>query len=511
MKQLILFLTILSLSITVSSQEIWKNSLGKECVSSETRPNILFIAIDDLRPELGCYGQQIIKSPNIDRLASEGLTFNNAYCQQAVCMASRASLLSGLRPDTSHIYNCESLETDAPGILTLNQHFKNNGYQIWASGKIYHHTIDRDVQWGDDYFKAETNQVGRGYLNKESINIVQEYNKWYYENKNEKGDGRGPAFEAPDVVDNAYQDGKMTDMAIEKMNVLKSVEKPFFMAVGYIKPHLPFCAPKKYWDMYDVGEIELATSTHMPKNVSKYFDYNFGELRNYAGIPKGREVFPDTLKKKLKHGYYASVSYIDAQIGRLLDGLKENGLDKNTIIILWSDHGWKLGEHGMWCKHTQFELDNHVPLLIKVPEQKTAGIKTNALVELVDIYPSLCDLAGLDLPNHLQGQSFAPLIENPDLKWKEGAISVYPDQNRENPEKVILGYTLQTNQYRYTEWIRESTGDIIARDLFDHKIDPNENHNISGFSENEKIIKELSSLLEKGKGWKNISAKLKSI
>jgi len=487
-------------------------SLFFGCQQSEkeysTAPNILFIAVDDLRPELGVYGNIQIKSPNIDRLASEGLTFNRAYCQQAICMATRASLMSGLRPDTLNIYNCESLEADAPGILTLDQHFENNGYEIWAAGKIYHHEIDYDVQFGDAYHQVKTSQVGRGYLDKKSIDIVKEYDKWFRENRNEPGGGRGPAYEAPDVPDNAYHDGKMTDMAIEKMSELKSGDKPFFMAVGYIKPHLPFCAPKKYWDMYDVNEIEQATNTYMPENASQYFNYTFGELRNYAGIPKGTEVFSDTLNKNLKHGYYASVSYMDAQLGRLLVGLKENGLDKNTIVILWGDHGWKLGEHGMWCKHTQFELDNHVPMLIKVPGKKSAGKKTNALVEFVDIYPSLCDLAGIELPNHLQGTSFTPLVDNPDLDWKEGAISVWPQENRGNPEKVIIGYTIQTKQYRYTEWIRESTGEILARDLFDHKVDPDENRSVSGLAENEAIIKELSTLLDKGNGWKKISAKL---
>lgn len=469
-----------------------------------TKPNILFIAIDDLRPELGCYGNEQILSPNINKLASEGLVFNRTYCQQAICMASRASIMSGLRPDTLQIYNCESLEKDAPGILTLDQHFENSGYQIWASGKIYHHGIDYDVQFGEDYVKAKTEEQGRGYLAEESMKIVAEYNNWYQENRKEAGGGRGPAFESPDVADNAYHDGKMTDMAIEKLAALKTGDKPFFMAVGYKKPHLPFNAPKKYWDMYDANQIAQADNMFMPENVSQYFNYNYGELRNYAGIPKGGTALSDTLNKNLKHGYYASVSYIDAQIGRLLDGLKEQGLDENTIVILWGDHGWKLGEHGMWCKHTQFELDNHVPMLIKVPGQKSAGSKTEALVEFVDIYPSLCELAGIDLPKHLQGKSFVPVVENPDVKWKEGALSYWP-LGRTNPEKLIMGYTVQTDRYRYTEWIKKSSGELLARDLFDHQTDPDENENISINPENSKLIGELSSLLDRGKGWRSIA------
>lgn len=469
------------------------------------KPNILFIAVDDLRTELGCYGNQQIKSPNIDKLANEGLVFNRTYCQQAICMASRASLMSGLRPDTLQIYNCESLEKDAPGILTIDQHFENNGYEIWAAGKIYHHGIDYDVQFGDSYHKIETEQVGRGYLSTDAIKIVEEYNHWYQNNRREKGGGRGPAYESPDVPDNAYFDGKMTEIAIAKLAELKYGEKPFFMAVGYKKPHLPFNAPKKYWDMYNANEIAQADNPFMPKDVSQYFNYNFGELRNYAGIPKGGEKFDEELNKTLKHGYYACVSYIDAQIGLLMQALKENGLDDNTIVILWGDHGWKLGEHGMWCKHTQFELDNHVPLLIKVPGQTPS--KTNALVEFVDIYPSLCELAGLELPKHLQGTSFVPVIENPQITWKEGALSYWP-LGRTNPESLIMGYTVQTERYRYTEWIKESTGEFLACDLFDHKEDPHENQNISNLPENNELMNKLSKMLNKGEGWKEISKKL---
>lgn len=474
------------------------------CTPEKKKPNILFIAVDDLRTELGCYGNEQIKSPNIDKLASEGLTFNRAYCQQPICMASRASLMSGLRPDTLNIYNCASLEEDAPGILTLDQHFENNGYEIWAAGKIYHHKIDYDVQIGSDYYEVETEEVGRGYLSEEAQDIVEQYAEWYMENRGEPGSGRGPAFEWPDVADNAYHDGKMTDMAIEKLAELKASGNPFFMAVGYKKPHLPFNAPKKYWDMYDAYEIEQADNPFHPENVSKYFDYNFGELRNYYGIPKGDESFSDSLNRTLKHGYYACVSYIDAQIGRLLEGLKANGLDENTIVILWGDHGWKLGEHGMWCKHTQFHLDNHVPMIIKEPGQKAA--KTDALVEFVDIYPSLCELAGLELPEHLQGTSFVPLINDPGKEWKEGAISYWPESNRDDPEKVIMGYTVQTNRYRYTEWIRKSTGELLARDLFDHQTDPEENISIANDPENKELMQRLSRLLGEGKGWKEIAA-----
>ena len=496
-----LFILVFSMAFAFAILSCQRKSKNSE--NEPQHPNVLFIAVDDLRTELGCYGNKAIKSPNIDQLARHGIVFNRAYCQQPICMSSRASLMSGLRPDTLRIYNTNSLDELAPDVLTINQHFENNGYQIWAAGKIYHHGIDRQVQWGGNGVIPETAEEGRGYLSEEAIGILDEYDAYYREVRREPGGGRGPAYESPDVPDNAYHDGLMTDLAIDQLADYKSSEKPFFMAVGYKKPHLPFNAPKKYWDLYDANEIEMANNPYMPENVSRYFEYNFGELRNYAGIPKGQELLYDTLSRTLKHGYYACVSYIDAQIGRLLDGLEQNGLDQNTIVILWGDHGWKLGEHGMWCKHTQFELDSHVPLLLKVPGQSGASLKTNALVEFVDIYPTLCELAGLELPDHLQGVSFAPLIENPGRPWKNGAITVWP-LNRNDPDKLVIGYSIQTDRYRYTEWIKESSGEVMARDLFDHEIDPDENVNISKFPENADLINQLSELLNRGKGWRTI-------
>jgi len=241
----------------------------------------------------------------------------------------------------------------------------------------------------------------------------------------------------------------MTDMALERLSGFKGSLKPFFMAVGFHKPHLPFNAPKKYWDLYQPGEIDMAKNRFKPQHASQFFDYNFGELRNYPGIPAGNEALGNSLSRILKHGYYACVSYTDAQIGRLIDGLKANGLYDNTVIILWGDHGWKLGEHGMWCKHTQFEVDNHVPLIVKAPGQKSGGKLTNGFVEFVDIYPSLCELAGLEIPKHVQGASFAPLFENPDRPWKDVAISYWP-MGRNDPGEVIIGYTIKTDRYRYT-------------------------------------------------------------
>jgi iduronate 2-sulfatase len=474
------------------------------CQSRRKRPNVLFIAVDDLRTELGCYGNKHIKSPNIDQLAKQGIIFDRAYCQQPICMASRASLLSGYRPDFARIYNCESLDNCVPDSLTLNKHFENNGYNIWASGKIYHHDIDRKKQWGDNYFNATGDWQGRGYIAEESKKNVKEYALQYAKIRGGESRGRGPAFESPDVPDNSYGDGISTDEAIKKLGELSSLENPFFMAMGYRKPHLPFNAPKKYWDLYSDDDIKLANNPFLPKNSTEFTPYNFSELRNYYGIPKNNKVFKNDLSKKLKHGYYACVSYIDAQIGRLLNELDRLGLRDNTIIVLWGDHGWKLGEHGMWCKHTQFELDAHVPMIFSYPGMKNAGKRATSFSEFVDIYPTLCDLAGIELPAHLQGDSLVPAMADPTLEYKKAAFTQWPKVSRRIPEKLITGYTLKYKHYSYTEWTRNITGEILAKELYDHSNDPNENENIADYAQNIEVVKELSVMLDGGQGWKKM-------
>jgi len=470
--------------------------------AQRSRPNVLFIAVDDLRPELGCYGNTAIISPNIDRLASQGMRFDRAYCQQPICMASRASLMTGYRPDHANIYSCDSVKSLIPDARTINKHFERNGYEIWATGKIYHHGEDREAQFGDRHVNPEGQWQGRGYLAEESIRQMRSYAKIYDKIRGGNSNGRGPAFESPDVPDNAYGDGARTDLAIEKLQKLQNAEKPFFMAVGYSKPHLPFNAPKKYWDMYSHEDIELADNPFLPRGATEFTPYQFGELRNYYGIPKDNKVLPDYLSRQLKHGYYACVTYIDTQIGRLLDELDRLKMRDNTVIVLWGDHGWKLGEHGMWCKHTTFELDCRVPMIFSVPGMKHAGEGTQAMAEFVDIYPTLCQLCGLERPNHLQGDSLEPVLNNPQIQWHEAAYTVWPKRNRRNPEKVIMGYTIASGQYRYTEWTRRKTGQVLARELYDHAVDPAENHNIAEAPAMRATVERLSKILDKGQGWR---------
>ena len=451
------------------------------------RKNVLFIAVDDLRLQLGCYGQEQMISPNIDRLASEGLVFDRAYCQQAVCSPSRISLLTGLRCETTKIYDLERMKKDVlPDIVSLPKHFKNNGYETVSLGKIYHHNEDDPEAWSKPPVRFMS---GSGYVTEEAKKLVK-LNK----ETNPRSGTKGPVTEAADVADNIYSDGELADKAIEELQLLK--KKPFFLAVGFRKPHLPFTAPKKYWDMYDPQNLKLADNPFYPEGVTPYTMNNYGELRNYYNMPRGQERVNDELARHLIHGYYACVSFIDAQIGRIIDELEQQGLKDNTIIILWGDHGWKLGEHDSWCKHTDFEIDCNAPLIISDPQLTRKGAHTRALTEFIDIYPTLCELTGLPEPDHLEGYSFKPLMENPDLPWKKAATSVWVEKKYRNDlETQIIGYALKTDRYRYIEWRRTKTGEILARELYDHQVDPKENKNVAENAEYESTVKEMHDLM----------------
>lgn len=478
----------LSAAAGSAALSVLSRSLCFSQAASRCQMNVLFIAVDDLRPQLGCYGHKQILSPNIDRLARRGLLFERTYCQQAVCGPTRASLLSGARPDTTGIHgNATAVRKAMPDVVTLPEHFKNNGYETLSIGKIYHHPSDDRQGWTVSPYRAGTFAdgpwKGRGYLTEEAIAQMEKYNKAH-----PKMQGRGPAFEAADVPDNAYPDGSNTEYAIRQLRRLK--DKPFFLAMGFYKPHLPFNAPKKYWDLYRRQDIRLADNPFVPKDAPSYATTNWGELRNYYGIPK-KGPCPDELACQLIHGYYACVSYTDAMIGRLLDELDRLGLRDNTAIILWGDHGWKLGEHAGWCKHTNFELDTHVPMILSVPGMATAGQRTRALTEFVDIYPTLCEACGLSLPKHLEGVSAMPLLARPDRPWKKAAFSQYP-------RGKVMGYSMRTERFRYTEWQDRKTRAALARELYDHDRDPQENINAAGQSQYRADVERLSQMLKAG-------------
>lgn len=456
------------------------------------RPHVLFIAIDDLRPELGCYGAKQIHSPHIDRLARTGTTFLRAYCQQAVCSPSRSSLMTGLRPDSTKVFDLVThFRTHVPDTVTLGQHFRAQGYYCVSMGKIFHGGYDDPPTWSEP---ARRPTGAALYVTEENRRLVAsrtaQAKKRGLKGQAASRAARGTPTERAAVPDQAYTDGAIADLAVQTMNELHEREEPFFLAVGFVKPHLPFNAPEKYWDLYDPAQITLATNPFPPRDVTPYSLTDSGEIRAYAGIPSKGDI-PAEQARQLKHGYYACVSFTDANIGKLLAALDQLKIADNTIVVLWGDHGWKLGEHNAWCKHTNFENDTRAPLIIRAPGQKAPGGQTAALVEFVDIYPTLCDLAGLPKPRHLEGSSAARLLDQPNQPWKSAAFSQYPRGS-------VMGYSIRTEQYRFTAWKDKQTGQVQATELYDHRADPEENENVASRPENAQLVAQLLKQLDAG-------------
>jgi len=522
------------------------------------KPNILFLAIDDLRPEIGAYGSEIAITPNLDKLASDGLLFNKAYCQEPICSPSRASLMTGARPETINVIENFTYFRDLnPDILTLPQHFWANGYETTSTGKIYHNRKfgDAKLSWSRkpayDKMTIKKSKAYGGYALPEN----QEFNKKstaeviakYGENAPRNGLGKGPAYEKADVPDYFYEDGYNAELAITTMKDMldKNPNKPFFLGMGMKKPHLNWVAPEKYWDLYDASKIKLATQTKGPEGGATMGLHPSFELRARYGIPKKGPI-NDEMARTLKHAYLACVSYIDAQIGKMINALDEAGVRDNTIIIVWSDHGWHLGDMGIWGKATNYEIGTRVPLIIWTPDmpKRSRGKTSDALVELVDMYPTLCELAGLELPNHLEGQSFVPLLDNPNKEWKPAAFSQFPtpalrewaanplskgmretyfgplieevetkikDQlkdkwDRDLFENRLMGYGMRTNQYRIIIWkdYTKPESEPLFIELYDHKNDPTETINIA--DSKPKVVEKL--LNQFNKGWKGNKAVL---
>ncbi len=478
------------------------------------KPNVLFIVVDDLRPELGCYGKDYIKSPNIDRIAKDGMVFNRAYCQQAVCSPSRTSVMTGTRPDTTKVWDLKTyFRVALPDVVTLPQHFKQNGYFVQGLGKVYHGGFNDPKSWSIPWMnpKAQVyalpeNQelnshkpAGEPDGDGESKAAVPGEKEPYAagEIAASRLNTRGPAFECADVPDNTYTDGKVGDLAIAALRNIAGKKEPFFLAVGLVKPHLPFVAPKKYWDLYDPATIRLAPNPFRPNDAPDYAILPGDELRMYHNIPGGH--LPDDLARQLKHAYYACVSYTDAQVGRVLDELDQLGLRTNTIVILWGDHGWKLGEHDAWAKHSNVENDVNAPLILSAPGMKTSGAHTDALVEFVDVYPTLAELAGLPLPGHLEGTSFKPLLDDPKRPWKTAAFSQYPRSVMATHGKDLMGYSMRTDRYRFTVWVdRNDHTKVDATELYDHQTDPQENINIAKKPENVELVAKLMTQWKRG-------------
>ena len=446
---------------------------NRETKQQALQPNILFIAVDDLRPELACYGKELISSPNIDRLAAEGTRFDRSYCNIPVCGASRASLMTGLRPARNRFLTyLTRADEEAAGISTLPGHFRNKGYHTISNGKIFHHDDDAMESWDEVWHPVSNSASWRDYALQE--NIAQDTSDRF----------RGPPFERANVPDTIYKDGKIADKTIQDLVKLKELDKPFFLATGFYKPHLPFNAPEKYWQIYD-GKVGLPGNNHPPANAPGESLHNFGELRAYAGVPPDGPV-SDDFARELIHGYYASVSYTDAQIGKILDELRRLELDRTTIVILWGDHGWNLREHGLWCKHCNYETSLHTPLIVKVPGTKQLGASSE-IVEYVDIYPTLCELAGLELPEHLEGASFRNLLFDPEARSDGVAICQW-----------YAGITTIRENWFYTEWVNENDSSY-ARMLYDHNVDSDENFNVSEDPKHEGTIDALSAEMRRSR------------
>ena len=474
-------------------------------------PNILFIAIDDLRCELGCYGSKIAKSPNIDALAATGVRFDRAYCQQAICGPSRASVMTGLRPDATQVHGNHTHFRDIhPDIVTLPQLFKNHGYHSRSMGKIYHgvfpegssrtvaDTFGDPKSWSIPTFRPGP----RYYYTEEGIEAAKGVYEKIYKPKNPSADDWtkklvfGPATEAPDVADNVLYDGQVADHAVKSLIELADSDKPFFLAVGFIKPHSPYIAPKKYWDLYDTNSIPLADqATLKTEGIPSISMHGSGELRRYTDQQKKGPIL-EADQRKVRHAYLACISYIDAQIGRVLAELDSQSLAENTIVVLWSDHGYHLGERGLWGKTTNFELDTRVPLIIRAPEKSSGDC--DAIVELVDIYPTLADLVGVPPRawDQQQGESLVPLLEEPNLAWKNRAFSQFT-------KGKMRGYSVRTDKHRYTEWVDLKTGEVKERVIVDHS--KNESASDVADKSPDATLEErdrFSRILNRGEGWR---------
>ena len=464
-------------------------NLSAQKKENPQKKNVLFIAIDDMKPLLGCYGDHIAKTPNMDKLAAKGTLFTLAYCQQAVSGPTRASLLTGLRPDHTKMWDMsERFRTVNPEAVTIPQYFRQNGYETAGIGKIFDQSqvpgkTNDMLSWSIPYmdqtaFYDKNIEPPTGFRGEYQALEIREAMKIKGEEYVQKN--MFYATECVDVPDGAYKNGAITN-GVEQFVANYKSDKPFFLAIGFQKPHLPFVAPKKYWDLYKREEMPLAKFSQKASGSPDFAYTNSGELPQYSDIPAAVEfsdiknmVMKDEKARQLIHGYYACVSYTDAQIGKVIEALEKKGVLNNTIIVLWGDHGWHLGDHGLWCKHTNFEQATHSPLIIIDPSIKPS--KVTSPVEFVDIYPTLCEMTSLTIPEKLDGISLVSGIKNPQKLTKKYAVSQYPrDENK-------MGYSLRDGKYRYTVWVEwknkvSNFDNVIAEELYDYEKDPLETIN----------------------------------
>lgn len=442
----------------------------------QSKKNVLFIIVDDLRTELNCYGVKYMKTPNIDRLASQGVMFENAYCNVPVSGASRASLFSGLRPGKTRYWDVNAeIDKEAPGTVTLPQYFRENGYITISNSKVIHGKNDASERsWTKVWMPELKSSTWRDYLGKENLSV-------------EKQRGGPEAYECIEVADDEYSDGKTADQTIADLRKLKKNGKPFFLAAGILKPHLPFNAPKKYWDLYNPATIRLPETFNFDRTgFPEMAFHNYGEIRYYKDIPSKSDI-PDEQALKLIHGYRACVSYADAQVGRILDELQRLDLDKNTVVVLLGDHGWSLGDHNQWCKHSNFNIVNNAPLIIRLPGNLKKGPETK-VVEFVDVYPTLCEAVGLPIPAHTEGESMMKLLKNGDENWKDCAIVKWHN-----------GVTYFDRNYGYTQW-NDRNDKFQGQMLFLYRNDQLEIKNVAELTENKELVVRLQQEIVKRRG-----------
>jgi arylsulfatase A-like enzyme len=481
MKYFLLLLSLFSLS-------------GKGISKKDDRPNILFLAIDDLRPDLGIYGNSIVRTPNIDRLASQGMYFTHHYVQVPTCGASRAALLTGLRPRNGVQINNNVFEKQTAGKPettrpeSLVHQLRRNGYYTVGIGKISH-AVDGRV-YGYDEAPGDIMELPHSW-NEFLFNPGKWKDGWdaffgYASGESRQTmEGKVAPYERGNVDDMGYPDGFTAALAIEQLKKYSKSDQPFFLGVGFFKPHLPFTAPDAYWKLYNREDMPLATSRTPPNGISKASLQNNSEFNSYKSgdeHPVLETPISDAYSKKLVHAYYASISYVDAQVGKVLDELKKNGLDKNTIVVLWGDHGWHLGDHGVWGKHTLFDYSLKSPLIIKLPGKQNAKGAIGNVIESIDLFPTLLNWCNVPLPYAMDGRSFADRINNMPNKEEEVAYSYF---NR--------GITMRTDRYRLTRYFRKEEPAI---ELYDHFSDPAEQRNIAASAPD--LVRQLMPLWEKG-------------
>ncbi|MFK8112485.1 MAG: sulfatase [Rubripirellula sp.] len=461
--------------------------------SAFATPNVLFIVADDLNCAIGPYGDPNAVTPNLDRLAARGLVFERAYCQQAVCNPSRSSFLTGLRPNKIGVDDLRKYFRDTTPngkrLITLPQHFKNEGYFCQNIGKLFHNmgeTQDRRSWSIDEVLFKGTHAADTLFSNRPI-------------NSDETPKFKAPVTEAHEVPDTAYRDGQIANLAAAMLRDHAGSPQPFFLAVGFWRPHLPFVAPKKYWDLYHADRITPPHPALPPSDVPAIAMHESREIRGYGNAPKDRE-FNEKEIQHFRHGYYASISFLDAQIGEILNALDASGMAEETIVLFTSDHGFHIGEHTLWGKTSNFELDARVPLIIASPQHSGShGKTTQALCELVDLYPTLAELADLDsnLTAKLDGLSLARIVGNPTETVKDYALTQHQQPfygNRKNWQAT--GYSMRTNRWRYTQWRSIKDAGVVAEELYDHSKDPGETINLARQTEHQETVERLATKLD---------------